>query len=76
MDELFSDSFLVVGQLVDEMLRNDLQVSANRSSGDEGGSTCDYTPTLKSVRAHNIMCMVKYTAKMQVRYSLKVVVYL
>ena len=60
----------MVGQLVDEELRNDLQVSANRSSGHEGGSTCDYTPTLKSVRAQNIMCMVKYTAKMQVRYSL------
>jgi len=70
MDELFSDSFLVVGQLVDEVLRNYLQVYTNRSSGDEGGSTRDYTPTLKSVRAQNIMCMVKYTAKMQVRYSL------
>jgi len=55
---------------VDEVLRNDLQVSGNRSSGDEGGSTCHYTPTLKSVRAQNIMCMIKYTAKMQVRYSL------
>jgi len=66
MDELFSDSFLVVGQLVDGVLRNGLQVSTKRSSGDEGGSTCDYTPTLKSVRAQNIMCMVKYIAKMLV----------
>ena len=64
MDELFLDSFLVVGWLVDEVLRNGLQVSANRSSGDEGGSTC------KSVKAQNIMCMVKYTTNMQVRYSL------
>jgi len=64
MDELFSDSFLVVGWLVDEVLRNGLQVSANRSFGDKGGSTRDYTQTLKSVRAQNIMCMVKYIAKM------------
>jgi len=70
--ELFSDSFLVVGWLVDEVLRNYLQVSATDLLGyrDEGGSICDYTPTLKSVRAQNIMCMIKYTAKMQVRCSL------
>jgi len=72
MDELFSDSFFVVGRLVDEVLRNDLQVSATDLLGsrDEGGSICDYTLTLKSMRTQNIMCMIKYTAKMQVRYSL------
>jgi len=37
--------------LMDEALVDSLKVLANQYYGDEGGSSCDYTPTLKSVRA-------------------------
>ena len=49
---------------------NGLWTSANRSPGDEEGSTYDCTLTLKSVRALNISCMIKHTTKMQVEILL------
>jgi len=79
LDELLLVLLQALGWNLDELLLVSLQVLANQPSENEGGSSCEYTLTFKSVRAQNIVYIMNIMNIMQrceLRYSLWVVVYL
>ena len=61
---------------LDEAPIGSLKALANQTFGDKGGSSFDYTPMLKWVRAHNIVYVVNILQRCKLRYSLWVVVML